>query len=126
MNKAIVLRFNEEVLVKGDLKVLEELVSPEFINFSAPPGTDNGRNGLVAFMNNVIRPAFPDLQVEIHEMFEDGDTIITRKTLKGTLTAPFMGMEPNGQQVALPTIDIVKIRNGQYVAHWAERHIQPA
>lgn len=125
MSKAIVLRFNEEVLVKGDLKVFDEIVSPSFTNHSAPAGTDKGKSGLLAFYHNVLKPAFPDLTIEIHEMFEDGDTVITRKTIRGTLGIPFMGFEA-GKKVEMPTIDIVKVKNGQYVDHWAERHIQPA
>jgi predicted ester cyclase len=122
MSKAVVLRFNEAVLEKGDMQAFEELVSPDFINHTAPPGTDNGKAGLRAFCEQVLRPAFPDMKITIHEMFEDGDTIITRKTISGTLGKPFMGFEA-GRKVEMPTIDIVKVKNGQYVAHWAERHI---
>lgn len=122
MSKAIVLRFNEAVLEKGDMQAFEELISPDFINHTAPPGTDNGKTGLQAFCTQVLRPAFPDIKITIHEMFEDGDTIITRKTISGTLGMPFMGFEA-GRKVEMPTIDIVKVKNGQYVAHWAERHI---
>jgi predicted ester cyclase len=125
MSKAVVLRFNEEVLVKGDLQVLDTIVSPSFTNHTAPAGTDKGKAGLPAFYNNVLKPAFPDLTIEIHEMFEDGETMITRKTIRGTPGIPFMGFEA-GRKVEMPTIDIVKVKDGQYVDHWAERHIQPA
>jgi hypothetical protein len=41
-NKAVVARFNKEVIERGDQAAFRELMAPDFINRSAPPGMPNG------------------------------------------------------------------------------------
>jgi predicted ester cyclase len=36
------------------------------------------------FFDMVLRPAFPDLQVDIHEQAAEGDWVTARKTIRGT------------------------------------------
>ncbi|SFD10469.1 conserved hypothetical protein, steroid delta-isomerase-related [Chitinophaga sp. CF118] len=126
MNKEIVKRFNEAFLEKGDLQAFDEIISPDFINHTAMPGISKGKDGILQLYRDVIQPALPDLRIEIYDMIAEGDTVVTRKAIIGTLHAPFMGMPGNGQQVIIPTIDIVKLKDGKYMEHWAERHIQQA
>jgi steroid delta-isomerase-like uncharacterized protein len=121
--KDVVLRFNKECLEQGLDASFQELVAPDFINHTAFPGIDPGIDGLIYFIS-MLRAAVPDLHVDIHEMIAESDTVVTRKTLRGTLQAPFMGLPGDGRTITMPTIDIVKIRDGQYVAHWAERHVE--
>ncbi len=42
-NKAIELRFFEEVVNKGNLAVIDELVAANFVQPDAPPGTTDDR-----------------------------------------------------------------------------------
>ena len=80
-NKAVVLRFNKEVIEDGNVDSFEELMDPAFINHSAPLGADNGPSGMINTFNNVLRPAMPDLKVTIHEQIAEGDLVTSRKTL---------------------------------------------
>jgi predicted ester cyclase len=118
-NKAVVLRFNREVIEKGDAAALEELVAADFVNRTALPGTPVGREGLDQMLNRVLRPAFPDLRVEIHDQIAEGDKVTTRKTIRGTHRGPIMGIAATGREVAIEIIDIIRLRDGQYVEHWA-------
>jgi predicted SnoaL-like aldol condensation-catalyzing enzyme len=45
-NKAIVRRFVEEVLNRGNLDAADELLAPDYIDHSVPPGRYAGREGL--------------------------------------------------------------------------------
>jgi predicted ester cyclase len=62
--------------------------------------------------------AFPDLHVEIHDLLELGDKVVTRKTFHGTHDGDFVGLAPTGRNVAWNVIDIVRFREGQMVEHW--------
>jgi predicted ester cyclase len=63
--------------------------------------------------------AFPDLYVEIHDLLESGDKVVTRKTFHGTHNGEFLGLAPTGRFVSWDVIDIVRVREGQMVEHWA-------
>jgi predicted ester cyclase len=117
-NKAVVLRFNREVIERGDKAAFRALVAPDFVNRTAPPGLDPGPDGLLHMLNQVLRTAFPDLRVEIHDQIAEGDRVTTRKTLRGTHRGPIMGIAATGREVAIEVIDIVRVRDGRYVEHW--------
>jgi predicted ester cyclase len=117
-NKAVVLRFNCDVIERGDLAAFEEIMAPDFVNRTAAPGMSPGKDGMLATLNGVLRPAFPDLRVEIHDQVAEGDKVTTRKTIHGTHTGPLLDVEPTGRAVAIQVIDIVRLRDGRYVEHW--------
>ena len=111
-------RFNSEVIGKGDVVAFRELMAPDFINHTAALGAPSGAEGMLHTFNEVLRRAIPDLAVEIHEQIAEGDKVVTRKTIRGTHLGSFMGIPATGRPVAIDVIDIVKVRNGQYVEHW--------
>jgi predicted ester cyclase len=58
--------------------------------------------------------AFPDWQETIDEIVPgEGGEITVRATGRGTQAKTFMGREPSGRQVAVPLINILRIRNGK-------------
>ncbi len=117
-NKAVVQRFNREVFERGDEAAFRELVAPDFVNRTAPPGTPPGPEGFLQMINQVLRPAFADLRVEIHDQLAEGDKVSTRKTLRGIHRGPIFGIPPTGRAVAIEVIDIVRVCDGRYVEHW--------
>jgi steroid delta-isomerase-like uncharacterized protein len=123
-NKAIVRRFNKEVIEEGNVTAFHELVSPNVINRTAPPSIPNTGEGMRHMIMNGLRPAFPDLVVEIQEMIAERDLVVTRKTLHGTHRETFMGIPASNKKVSLPVIDIIRIQDGQYVEHWGMRDAQ--
>src|SRR5579871_2189962 len=98
-NKSIVRRFNEEVIGKGDIHVFEALMHPEFVNRTAPPGADSGPAGMIHTFNNILRPALPNMRVEIYDQIAEGDKVTTRKRILGTHTGDFLGIAPTGRDV---------------------------
>jgi steroid delta-isomerase-like uncharacterized protein len=118
VNKAIVQRFNKEFIEHGNAAVFDELVSPEFRNHDGG-GEISGRDAARAFFTHVFLPAFPDVVVVIHDQFTDGDAVITRKTYQGTHKGEFLGIPGTNKSVHISVIEIVKLRDGKYVEHWA-------
>ena len=57
-NKAIVTRFNREVIEQGNMDSFNELVAHDVINHSAPPGSSTGADGMVNFLFNILRAGF--------------------------------------------------------------------
>ena len=117
-NKQIVTRFNREVIEQGNMKSFSQLVASDFVNHTAPPGVSNGPDGFSAFFTETLRPALPDLTIELHDQIAEGDKVVTRKTISGTHTGTFLGCPPTGRRISIKVTDIVRIRNGQYAEHW--------
>lgn len=70
-NKSIVKKFNKEFIENGDSNVFASIIAPEFINQTAPQGVPKGPEGVKYFLNDFLKPAFPDLKVEIHDQFAE-------------------------------------------------------
>lgn len=117
-NKAVVRRFNKEVIEENNLHSFNEIMHAAFINHTAAAGADSGAAGILYTFNEVLRPAFPDLRVTIHEQVAEGDKVTTFKTISGTHTGTFMGIPPTHQVVMIRVMDMVTVRDGQYVEHW--------
>lgn len=118
LNKSVVLRFNKEFIEKGNLQVLDELVSDKFHNHTAAPGVPPNKDGMVFFLLNMLRKGFPDLAVEIFEQVAEGDLVTTRKKIHATHTGEIAGLLPTGRKVEINIIDMVRLKEGRYVDHW--------
>ena len=59
----------------------------------------------------------PDQAITVHEQVAEGDKVVTRWTLKGTSTAPFMGKPATGKTLVLDAIVIDVVRDGKIVEH---------
>src|SRR5580765_374635 len=103
-NKKAVIRFNKQFIEAGNTDVFEELVAEDVINHSAPPGSSTGADGMVHFLQNILRTGFPDLTVEILNQVAEDDLVTTRKVIRATHTGNFMGIPPTGRKVVINVI----------------------
>ena len=117
-NKAVVRRFNQEVIGQGNVDSFNALMDENFINRSAQAGMDNGPQGMIWFFNEILRPAMPDLKVMIHDQVAEGDMVTTRKTISGTQTGQLLGVPATGKALSIEVIDIVRIKDSKYLEHW--------
>jgi predicted ester cyclase len=117
-NKALVRRFVDEVQSAGNTDAIDEICSPEFVNYSAPPGVPSNREG-VKLLTSMFRQAFPDSYFIVEDMMTEGDKVATRKTFHGIHQDEFMGIPPTGRRVSMGLIDIVRIADGRVVEHWS-------
>lgn len=62
---------------------------------------------------------FPDAKVVIQDLIGEGDTLVARYTITGTLSEAFMGVPAKGQQIELPGISILHFRHGRCFERWA-------
>lgn len=67
----------------------------------------------------MIRAAFPDLQTTVEQQVEEGDTVATRATMRGTHLGPFMGVAPTKQQLTWSVLLMDRVVDGRIVLHHA-------
>jgi predicted ester cyclase len=111
-NIAAVRNFIERGWNAGDEAVFEEHLAADF----AHPG---GREGFKAMVLG-LRAAFPDLVLEVHDMFGVDEKVVTRFTISGTHRGEFLGIAPTGRGVEFDGIAIDVMRDGKRVDGWAQ------
>ncbi|MFQ5996820.1 MAG: ester cyclase [Dehalococcoidales bacterium] len=116
-NKAIELRFFEEVVNKGNIAVIDELFATNFVDHSVFPGMTADREGAKQFFT-MAHTVFPDFHSTLEDMFAEGDKVVQRFTARGTHQGEFMGIAPTGKQVTIPGIAIHRITGGKIVENW--------
>jgi steroid delta-isomerase-like uncharacterized protein len=118
-NKALTRRFYEEVFGKKNLKVIDELCAPSFVDHSALPGQAPGIEGLKAVLRDYFQ-AFPDLTVNVQEIVAERDIVVTRFTMQGTHKGSLFGAPPTNRKVTFRGIDMVRIKDGKATEVWHE------
>ena len=117
-NKSIARRYIEDLWGKGNLALLDHLISEIFINHSPAlnesPGVDGINERIDAFHN-----AFSYLEFIIEDLVSEEDKIAIRGLFQGIHTGEFMGAPPTGQQVIMTWIIILRIEDGKITDRWA-------
>jgi steroid delta-isomerase-like uncharacterized protein len=104
----------EEIFSKGNLDLVDEIVSPEYVIF------DNGRAEPVRGRENLkaavraMRSAVSDFVVTVDEQLAEGDTVMTRWRATGTHTGTLFGLAPTGRPITMHGIDIERFDDGQF------------
>ena len=117
-NRNTVTRYFEEVWNQGKLDVLDEILSPEYINHN--PGFENpkpGPEGLRPIVS-AIRNGFPDLKYIIEKLIVTDDYVAVYVTMTGTHTGVFFGIEPTGKKIEVHQMQFERIVDGKMIEHW--------
>jgi steroid delta-isomerase-like uncharacterized protein len=119
-NKEIAHRYYKEIMNQGNLAVIDELMSPDFL-FTIPTHPEPYR-GPEGFKNLVtmLRGAFPDVHLSVEHLIAEGDTIVGHWTGRGTHTGgplhTVMGdIPPTGKRFTIDGMSWLRIVNGKIV-----------
>jgi len=99
-----------------DLTV-DKYMAEDFVEHEPVPGMDNTRE-TPRQMFKMMHTAFPDFHIDVQEMLQDGDKVVSRLTMAGTHEGDFMGVPPSGNSFEINVIDILEFRDEKAVAHW--------
>jgi predicted ester cyclase len=116
-NKATVRRFIDEYQTRGDERAFAEILDPDVLDHSRPPGIAPGAEGVRQQFDG-FRHAFPDFRATVLDLIAEGDMVVTRKVFHGTHRGDLMGIPPAGREVEIHVIDIVRLSQGRIVEHW--------
>jgi steroid delta-isomerase-like uncharacterized protein len=120
-NKIVARRLLDAVNT-GDLAAAAELVAPDYVDHSAPPGNPGGPAGFTAAIQ-MYRAAFPDFFWTIEDMIGEGDKVAIRVTARGTHRGELMGIAPTGKQVTVTGIGVWRIADGKVAEAWVNRDL---
>jgi len=116
--KILTRRFYDDVLVGGNLDLIDELFHDEFVEHEEFPGLPPGKEA-PRFFVTMLREAFPDVSVTVEDIIVEDNKVVSRFRLSGTHQGEFMGIPPTGKKINVQAIDILAYRDGKLIEHWA-------
>jgi predicted ester cyclase len=117
-NKAIVRRFLEE-LARGNLDVIDELLSADFVDRSLLPGQGPTREDFKRSVAEIF-DAFSIKTFAIEEQIAEGDTVVTKYTERSVIRGEFAGLPPTGTEEMFEGIYIHRISDGRIIEEWSQ------
>jgi predicted ester cyclase len=101
----------EEALNKRNLRLLQELISPEYTGI-------RGTKGAAAFEEPVAQliKSFPDIQWHIQELIEEKNKVVVKWKLQGTHEAPFNTYAATHKKISNEGVGIFDLKDGKIVA----------
>jgi len=111
-NKQIARRYNDELHNKGNVDIIDELMSPDVI---AHPGMRTREQVKEANLNPT-----PGKTLKVEDMIAEGDKVMFRWTMQAPHTWEYGGIAPTGKMVKLTGISIYRIVDGKIVEDWAQ------
>ena len=118
-NRAVVMRYIEEVWNRHDLDAIDGLVSSEYVNHAA--STEEYRHGGAGRIWEWILSVFPDHRFDVEDVAADGETVAVRGTMVGTHEGELMGIAPTGKRVAAQQSHWFRVVDGKLAEHRAVR-----
>jgi predicted ester cyclase len=66
-----------------------------------------------------MRAGCPDMETITEHSVENGEWVANRYTIRGTLTGDFFGQPATGERFEARGMDMVRVRDGRLIEHWA-------
>jgi predicted ester cyclase len=122
-NKTIVRRFEEEI-AKGNLDVIDELLSPDFVDRNLLPGQGPTREDFKR-TNKEFLDAFSITSFTIVEQIAEGDTVVTKYRQSGVSRGETAGLPPTEEEDTVEGIHIHRISGGKITEEWSTLDVVP-
>ncbi len=117
-NVKVVRRLLEEGFGKGNLSVVDDTISQNFIEHQRfDPPLPQGPAGTKALITG-LRKMFSDFEFTVEDIAVEGNKVWTRNRAKGTNSGSIMGKPPTGKKMEIDVFDLCKLENGKIVEHW--------
>jgi steroid delta-isomerase-like uncharacterized protein len=121
-NKAIVRSFFEELWNQRKLSLAEELFAEDCVTHQLRFGNDpaGAPRGPAAMKHHVADwlAAFPDIHFTIKQMLAEGDRVMTQCVMRGTHSAPWLGVPPTRKVITIQMFVVHRIANGLIAEDW--------
>jgi steroid delta-isomerase-like uncharacterized protein len=107
-----------ELINAGDIEGFAGHLADDFVEHEQTPGLEPTKAGVITFFQ-IQRAGFPDMRMDVEDVFADGDKAVARVRYTGTHRGAFMGIPPTGKSVDVHLIDMFGFgADGLIREHW--------
>ncbi|HWU21317.1 MAG TPA: ester cyclase [Nocardioides sp.] len=108
-----------DAINSGELDVLDDLVTADFVDhgspFPLPPGPEGYRQ-ILGFVSGVLK-----LRYEIHDIFAGPERVVARATGRGVAVEALHGPGTAGRPFVMETVHIFRTEGDRMAEHWGIR-----
>ena len=116
-NKKLVHTVIDVIFNQLQLDRLEEFFTEDFYNHDGYPGAPKGPAAFREYLP-MLKTAFPDRKLTPEFTLCDGDRVVSRTIMEGTMNGPLMGLPATGKRCRITATDTYQIRDGKICARW--------
>jgi predicted ester cyclase len=123
-NRAIALRFIDELWNRGKLDIADEIFAADCIphththyDHSEQDGERRGPHHIKRIVA-AWRAAFPDWHIETTNLFADGDKVVLLTQGRGKHLGELMGIAPTGRRVTFTGMRTFRMVDGKIAEYW--------
>ena len=118
-NKAIMREWFDKVWNQRDATAAEGMLAPDYRShgLGANGGDLTGPGGFKSYHASFIG-AMADLHITIEDLVEEGDLVVARWTLRGTLTGDTFGVPATGRPATVAGMSMARFANGKVIESW--------
>src|SRR5918999_2531312 len=111
-------------MARGNLDVIDELLSPDFVDRNLLPGQGPTREDFKR-TNEEFLDAFSITSFTILEQIAEGDTVVTKYRQSGVSRGEIAGLPPTGEEDTVEGIHIHRISGGKITEEWSTLDVVP-
>ena len=108
-----------EAFEAADERALREMLAPDFVAHSVPPGFTDNADGLVE-LSKQLKAGMPDGKFTILDIFAAGNKAAVRFTHAGTQQGDLFGVPASNRTVTMSAIEIYHLSGGKIAEYWGE------
>jgi steroid delta-isomerase-like uncharacterized protein len=113
-NKAVIRRLVHQVWNGGNTSLITELLAANYVYHNSRGDELRGAKGFERRMT-VLKAAFPDLHMEIEDIFGEGDKVAYRLRTSGTFLGKLGDNEPTGKSFKTGASVFSRFEDGKVV-----------
>jgi steroid delta-isomerase-like uncharacterized protein len=119
MEYTILHRWFDEIWNRGNVDAADEMMAPDAVLFRLDEEGEDapGAEALKTFVRR-FRAAFPDINVQVLDVFVCGDQVAGRWTATGTHTGDSLGIPATGRAVKFDGMSMARLKDGKVLQGW--------
>ncbi len=106
-----------EAFSKKDPTLLDRILSTNWVDIPPAPDQPPGPAGATQILVE-LTTAFPDLDIKIEDVLQEGNKVIVRSMISGTQRGALMGFPAKNRKMSIQAIDIHEFKDGKIVRTW--------
>lgn len=105
------------VFSNRDYSVINQILAPDWQDIPLAPGQQEGPEGYKALVEGFTQ-AFPDVTVNVHEIFGSHERAGVRAEMVFTHSSEFMGIPPTNQKLNIAIHEFHHLKDGKLKITW--------
>ena len=113
-----VREFFEDIFCCNNYRLLQS-THAETHNSHLPSGDHYGPEGVRIDIAGMLE-AFPDLRIELEDVYDAGESVAYRFRITGTHLGAFLGFSPTGRSIHIDGLGIDRIEDDKFIERWIQ------